>query len=116
MLKTGVDIVEITRIKKFVDENIDNLERVFSPHEIEYCNSKNKNKYESFAVRFAAKEAVMKALDDKSLALNSISVVNLSTGKPSIVMNNKDIKNTKNISLSLSHCENYAIAFVVIED
>jgi len=115
MIKTGVDIIEITRIKKFVDENINNLERVFSIEEINYCNSKNfeNNKYESFAARFAAKEAVIKALDNKSLEMKNISVVKSETGKPVVFINGSK---AENISLSLSHCKDYAVAFVIIEE
>ena len=116
MMRTGVDIIEIARIKKFVDENINNLDRVFSAEEIAYCNSK-KNKYENFAARFAAKEAVIKALDDKSLELKSISVGNFETGKPYVCVNNSRYSHLENkISLALSHCENYAVAFVVVEE
>lgn len=115
MIKIGVDMIEIERIKSFIKENIDNLERIFSAEEINYCNSK-KNKYENFAARFAAKEAVIKALDDKTLAMNNILVVNSETGKPFVGINDaRYLDINKKISLSLSHCRDYAVAFVVIE-
>jgi holo-[acyl-carrier protein] synthase len=114
MIATGVDIVEIKRIKKFVDENIANLDRIFSSIEIDYCNSK-KNKYESFAVRFSAKEAVIKALDDKTIELKNIEVKNSETGKPQVVIKDERYSQiNEKISVSLSHTKNYAIAFVVI--
>ena len=62
-IKTGIDIIEISRIK----ENVDNLQdkfinRIYTDKEIEYCESKKKQKYQHYAARFAAKEAVFKAI------------------------------------------------------
>ena len=110
-MRIGVDIVEISRIKNFVENNI--LDRVFSLEEIKYCTSKKlaKNKYQSFAARFAAKEAVIKALDDKTINLRDILVENLPSGKPIVKIKNRDLK----IEISLSHCDKYAVAMVMVE-
>ena len=62
-IKTGIDIIEVNRIKEAIqdlDEKF--LKRVYTNYEIEYCNSKNNMKYQHFAARFAAKEAVFKAI------------------------------------------------------
>ena len=59
----GTDIIEISRIKEAIEkEKINFIERVYTKKEIEYCEGKNKNKYQHYAARFAAKEAVFKAL------------------------------------------------------
>ena len=62
----GTDIIEIERIKTSI-ENLGEkfLNRVFTKKEIEYCESKNKQKYQHYAARFAAKEAAFKALSWK---------------------------------------------------
>ena len=57
-MKIGVDIVEVTRIKNAIEKNNGFLEKVFTKKEIEYCE-KRKNKYQSYAGRFSAKEAVV---------------------------------------------------------
>ena len=59
----GTDIIEIERIKQTMEDMEDAFkERVFTESEIEYCESRNKQKYQHYAARFAAKEAVFKAI------------------------------------------------------
>lgn len=56
-IKSGIDIIEVERIKSSIDEIGDNfLDRVYTENEIQYCESKKKNKYQSYAARFAVKE------------------------------------------------------------
>jgi holo-[acyl-carrier protein] synthase len=116
MIKVGTDIVEIDRIKKFIDENIDNLERVFSKIEIDYSFPK-RMKYQHFAARFAGKEAVIKALNDKTLNLRDIEIQNDENGKPFVrILNNEKYENLQNkIAISLSHSLKYAVAFVILD-
>lgn len=109
MIKIGTDIIEISRIKNFVNKNIKKLDRIFTNLEIEYSFSK-KNPYEHFAVRFAGKEAVKKAYLD-NLNFRSIEIFNDEFGKPNVKINNIF---QKNISISLSHSRFYAVAFVII--
>ncbi len=62
-IKTGIDIIEVDRIEKSINSLGEKfLKRVFTDYEIKYCNSKNNMKYQHFAARFAAKEAVFKAI------------------------------------------------------
>lgn len=62
-IKSGIDIIEVERIKSSIDEMGDNfLDRVYTENEIQYCESKKKNKYQSYAARFAVKEATFKAV------------------------------------------------------
>ena len=62
-IKSGIDIIEVERIKSSIDEIGDNfLDRVYTENEIQYCESKKKNKYQSYAARFAVKEAAFKAI------------------------------------------------------
>lgn len=114
-MNIGVDIVEISKIKNFVDGNIDSLSRIFSAEEIKYCGQKKhvKSKYQSYAARFAAKEAFIKALDDKTINFCDISVENKESGKPVLKILDDKYKNLKT-DISLSHSDNYAVAMVVI--
>ena len=55
-IKSGIDIIEVERIKSSIDEMGDNfLNRVYTENEIQYCESKKKNKYQSYAARFASR-------------------------------------------------------------
>lgn len=117
----GTDIIEIKRIQEAIQRRDSFLQRIFTREEVHYCQNKQ-NKYQSFAVRFAAKEAAAKALgtgirDFKWLDIE-IKVNNL--GKPSIVFKGRALKRSQdlgveNINLSLSHSKDYAIAMVVLE-
>jgi len=113
MTLTGVDIIEIRRIKKTILTNKRFLKKVYTPSEIAYCNSK-KNKWQHFAVRFAAKEAVWKALGKKDIWHRDISVKNTKDGKPEVVLSKKYKELEKKISLSLSHTDDYAVAFAIL--
>lgn len=62
-IKTGIDIIEVERIEEAINSLGEKfLKRVFTDYEIKYCNSKNNMKYQHFAARFAAKEAIFKAI------------------------------------------------------
>ncbi len=121
LLGIGTDIVEIARIAKSIEKK-GFKEKVFSKIEIDYCETK-KNKAESFAARFAAKEAFFKALGTgwrDGMAFNEVETRNDALGKPSLHILGKTAKiiskkNIKTIHLSLSHAKETAIAMVVLE-
>ena len=102
----GLDIVEIARVEAVGRRNPAFLRRVFSPEEIRYCSGK-KNQWQHFAVRFAAKEAVWKALGEAGVALNDISVRRDSSGRPGVLLRGRP---APHIRLSLSHSEQFAAA------
>ena len=101
----GVDIVDIKRISRMI-KNSRFLERVYTKEEVKYCSGK-KNNSQNFAVRFAAKEAVWKILNDKKITHKDIGVKNLPSGKPEVFIKGKKVKN---IEISLSHSDEYAVA------
>lgn len=120
----GIDIVNNKRIKKILDKSSENLKDIFSKKEIEYCFSK-KNPTQSLAVRFAAKEAIIKAVDSYILEydLNKIEVINTETGKPQIQIHCSKLKekikkllkkNNYSINLTLSHEKEFSVAHVLI--
>ena len=124
IIGTGVDIVENSRIKKSIVNNIF-LKRIFTKEEI--LNSKKiKNKVSYFAKKFAAKEAFVKSLGTgfrNELNFKDISVTKDKLGKPSFLITNK-IKNlikerfkinSFNFFLSISDEKNYSIAFVILQ-
>lgn len=119
-INTGTDIIEIERIKDSIEETQGKFcKKVYTEKEIEYCESKKVQKYQHYAVRFAAKEAVFKAVSNKlenkyDLGWKDIEILNDENGRPYV--NTKKLKNIvefKDIDISLSHCKQYAIATVV---
>ena len=127
MISVGIDIVSIARIKKIIDETVplENrgvLNSVFTENEIEYCSSR-KNSYQHYAVRFAGKEAFLKALGTgliKDIVLSDIEFLNNEAGAPyanckGSVQNELLERNIKNVSVSFSHSRTNAIAIVILE-
>lgn len=119
---TGVDIVEIDRIKNSIDKLGDKfLEKIFTLSEIEYCESKKGMKYQSYAVRFAVKEAVAKLLKTgigNGVSFRDIVIENDVNGAPYVSLSGgASLKckalNINEISVSMSHCKQYAIGHVV---
>lgn len=115
----GVDIEEVARFKSLL-RNKRFLKRVFSRQEIQYCFSK-KNKAQHLAVRFAAKEAVWKAMSDiivhlkKGVAHHEIRVKNTSSGKPEVSLPPPLSRWGKKIQISLSHTRSYAMAVALVK-
>lgn len=117
-VKTGTDIIEVERIKDSIEKLGDKfLNRVYTSNEIAYCESKKSNKYEHYAARFAAKEAIFKAisplLDNKfSIDWIDIEILNDNQGRPYVNFYKDELKKV-NIDLSLSHIKEYAVAMAV---
>ncbi|UCG77537.1 MAG: holo-ACP synthase [Nitrospirota bacterium] len=117
----GVDIVKIDRIQSAVEKWGEGfLRKVFTENEIEYCYSK-KVPYLSLAVRFAAKEAFIKAISGEiTVSLKDVEVVTEGSGRPNIKVYGKvkefiEDKNIRNIHLSLSHEKEFGVATAVLE-
>lgn len=116
----GIDIIEIKRIEKVLERTPRFLERNFTEKEIEYFKKKN-FKSESIAGNFASKEAVSKAIGTgvRGFNLKDIEILRDEMGKPIVnVYNNlKEIcikYNIREIKVSISHSENYAVSNVII--
>lgn len=116
----GTDIIEIDRIKESIDKLGDRfINRIFTKREIEYCESKQKQKYQHYAARFAAKEATFKALSWKienkyDVLWTDFEVSVNQQGRPSITISRMDLSDIENIDISISHCKDYAVANVTV--
>ena len=117
----GIDIIEISRIKAAIEREAF-VKRVFTAAEAAYCRSRGVQQAASFAARFAAKEAVAKALGSGFAGGNviDIEVRVAANGKPDIALHGSfaDLANklgVKRIHISLTHAREYAAAQAVLE-
>ena len=120
---TGVDIAEVARIRQSIERFGDRfLHRVFTEGEIQYCRGKA-NRFESYAARFAAKEAGMKALGtgwNHGVRWRDIEVVRRKGQRPTIQFHGQaavfaEKLGVKNVALSLTHTSEQALAHVILE-
>jgi len=113
ILGTGIDIIEIERIRKAIDRWGEGfLKHIFNDEEIAYAQGR-KFPTQHYAARFAAKEAVYKAFGDNiTLSWKDMTILNDKNGKPYCKLKDKTFKNK--ILISISHTKNYAIANALI--
>ncbi len=117
MLVTGIDIIEIHRIRDVVARWGDRfLRRIYTPEELAFCNGKNNR----LAARFAAKEAASKALGlgIRGIAWKEIEVVRQRGHPPSLRLHGRAAKRAEflgiaQLTISISHSRDYAVASVV---
>lgn len=129
IIKTGVDIIEVKRIEESIKKfDIVFLNKIFTENEIEYCESKKTQKYQSYAARFAGKEAVLKAISDFlqnkfNVEWKDIEIINNQNGRPFVKLNKKLVDKIENymnkkininFDISISHIKEMAIASVVV--
>jgi holo-[acyl-carrier protein] synthase len=114
-MEIGVDCIEIRRFIPFEKDN-HFLSKIFTKKEIEYCQS-NKNSCQHYAARFAGKESVIKALSHYGIQLspNQIEILNDKRGIPFVTLK-VDHCNQYKVKISLSHSDEIALAFAVVEE
>ena len=127
IFSAGVDLIEVARIRQALEDERTGKrfrERVYTASEIAYCESKNRGKYESYAGRFAAKEAVMKALGrgwGSKVCWVEIEVARARSGKPGIVLHDKTAQFAEQLGvrswvLSITHTKDHGMAYVIAQD
>jgi holo-[acyl-carrier protein] synthase len=123
LIGTGVDLIEIERIAHSIDRYGERfLRRIYTDHEIAYCRSK-RSSAESFAARFAAKEAGAKALGtgiSRGVTWVEFQIARQPGGRPVLELRGRAALlarelGVKTISLSLTHTGNLAMATVMME-
>jgi len=116
----GTDIIEIERIKKSIERSGEKfIKLIYTPAEIEYCESKRNAKYSHYAGRFAAKEAIYKAVSSLlperfAITWTDVQVINDENGNPKIEFLKVKFEQIKSIDISISHSRDYAVATVTI--
>jgi len=122
LIGLGADIIETERIRNLIKRSGDTfLNRCFNKDEIEYCNSKA-NRYQHYAGKFAAKEAVFKALKTywiEGFKWKEISIINDNYGAPEarlsgLMKERADELKITMIHISISHCHQYAVAIALL--
>ncbi|MDX9803548.1 MAG: holo-ACP synthase [Dehalococcoidales bacterium] len=116
-VSTGIDIIEISRIKEAVASwDSAFLNRVYTRSELDICKSSPA----SLAGRFAAKEAVLKAINSSQLTCNwrEIEILASASGRPLLKIHGNMAsaykeKRCQGIDVSISHCRDYAVAVAV---
>ena len=114
---TGTDIIEINRIKESIESLGETFKnKIYTEKEIEYCESKKNAKYQHYAGRFAAKEAIFKAVSELlsnkfEITWKDVEISDDENGKPRI---NFKYKKIESADISISHCKEYAVSNIVI--
>jgi holo-[acyl-carrier protein] synthase len=125
VLGLGTDLIETRRVQESIDRFGERfLERIFTAEEIAYCLRKKKNAAESFAARFAAKEAGAKSLGtgiSRGVSWKEFEVQRAVSGQPSLHLSGRaaelaEALGVRRVQLSLTHSRELAIAVVVVED
>ena len=119
----GLDVIEVERVQQKIEKEQGFRELVFAEEEISYCEPKE-HKYEHYAARFAAKEALFKALGTgwtNGTAYNEILILGDDAGKPELHLTGQTAKTLSHLKLgkvkiSVSHLKNIAAAVVIIEE
>jgi holo-[acyl-carrier protein] synthase len=123
IVSTGIDIVEVYRIREALARTPRFAGRVFTVRERGYCDARGKGAAQSYAARFAAKEAFLKALKTGwrgKISWRDIEVVNDDQGAPTFNISGEaatllEHHGTTRVHLSVSHTSEYAIAQVIFE-
>ncbi len=120
----GTDIVECLRIAQMIERHGELfVGRVYTQHEIEYCRSR-KMATQHFTGRWAAKEAVLKALGTgwrRGISWRDIEVVNGPGGRPRTTLRGGSLEVAERLGIhcllvSISHCRSHATAYAVALD
>src|SRR5436190_24315517 len=124
ILGTGIDMIEVERVEHALTRPRTGdrfRERVYTEREIAYCESRGKGRYQSYAARFAAKEAAMKAMGtgwNRNVGWSEIEVVRERGKAPTIALRGKSAafaarKSISRFHLSLTHTADQAIAHAI---
>jgi len=123
IISIGIDIIEVARIREVLERTPRFIERVFTPSERAYCDSRGVVAAQHYAARFAAKEAAFKAFQTGwrgGISWHDVEIVGHESGAPHLVFHGELLARFKSLGataahLSISHTSQHAIAEVVLE-
>ncbi|MEI7616094.1 MAG: holo-ACP synthase [Actinomycetota bacterium] len=117
----GTDVIEVERIKNAIENHPRFLTKIYTANEIEFCESKKTNKFQSYASRFAGKEAVAKSLHQglgKFLFFNEIEILDNEIGYPQAMLFGSSYfyylsNSIADIKITLSSTRSFCAAYAV---
>ncbi|MCC6444860.1 MAG: holo-ACP synthase [Armatimonadetes bacterium] len=114
MVGIGIDLVDVDRLEKTLGQHARMKDRLFTPAEIAYCESKRRPGMH-YAGRFAVKEAIIKALG-RAVPWKEMEITNDERGKPAAALSGKalDLLGADRVLVSITHTESHAVAQAVI--
>ena len=123
IVSIGIDIIEVARIREVLLRTPRFRERVFTPSERAYCDSRGAVAAQHYAARFAAKEAALKALQTGwrgGISWQDVEIASRDSGAPYLILHGRvkelfDKSGATAVHLSLSHTSEHAIAEVILE-
>jgi holo-[acyl-carrier protein] synthase len=123
IISTGIDIVEVYRIAETMTRTPRFTERVFTSAERDYCDAKGAAAAQSYAGRFAAKEAFLKAIKTGwrgKITWHDVEILNDADGVPSLNIKGEAFRilaesGAEKVHLSISHTTEHAVAQVILE-
>jgi holo-[acyl-carrier protein] synthase len=126
IIGTGIDVIEVARIERALTNPVTGARfrnRVYTEGEVAYCESRGRARYQSYAARFAAKEATMKAMGtgwNRNVGWSEIEVVRERGKAPTIALHGKSAgyarrKNIARFHLSITHTAAQAIVHAIAE-
>ena len=126
IIGTGIDVIEVERIERALTNPVTGARfrnRVYTSGEISYCESRGRARYQSYAARFAAKEAAMKAIGtgwNRGVTWHDVEVSRVPGGRPTIAYHNKAAEFFRALGavrahLSITHTADSAMAQVILE-
>lgn len=123
ILSTGIDIVEVYRIAETMTRTPRFAQRVFTQAERDYCDAKGAAAAQSYAGRFAAKEAFLKAIKTGwrgKITWHDMEILNDPDGVPSLTLKGEalrilNVQGAEHVHLSISHTTEHAVAQVILE-
>lgn len=123
VIAIGIDIVEVYRIRETIERTPRFAERVFTAAERAYCDAKGAAAAQSYAARFAAKEALLKALKTGwrgRITWHDMEILNDPLGVPELTVTGEarnllDERGATRVHLSISHTTEHAVAQILLE-
>jgi holo-[acyl-carrier protein] synthase len=120
LVRTGVDIVAVSRVARLASEDARALDEVFTPEELAYCR-RRRSSHEHMAARFAAKEAVLKAFGTgigKRMRWTDVEIAKERSGRPLVRLHGEvaawaERRGLAGVDVSLSHSAGFAVAQAV---
>jgi holo-[acyl-carrier protein] synthase len=127
IISVGIDLIEVERIRAALEHPRFGLrfrQRVYTHGEIAYCEKRQRGRFQSYAGRFAAKEAVMKALGrgwGAQVRWLDIEVARGTSGKPDIILHGTTARLAEQLgirqwALSITHTDQHGMAYVIAQD